>query len=41
LSKLVATTAEKWRWIESGYVRSYALMIFVGVVIIIGFIIFI
>jgi len=41
LSKLVETTAEKWRWIESGYVRSYALMIFVGVVIIIGFVIFI
>lgn len=41
LSRLVEKTAEKWRWIETGLVRSYALMIFVGVVIIIGFIMFV
>ena len=40
LSRIVESAAEKWRWIESGFVRNYALFIFLGVVVILGYIIF-
>jgi NADH-quinone oxidoreductase subunit L len=35
----VKLTAEKWSRIETGYVRNYALSVFIGVVLILGFLI--
>ena len=39
LAELVTTAAAKWRRIETGYVRNYALSIFVGVVLILGYLV--
>jgi len=39
IAEWVTTAAAKWRRIETGYVRNYALSIFVGVVLILGFLV--
>jgi len=39
LAEWVMLAAEKWRRIETGYVRNYALSIFIGVVLILGYLI--
>lgn len=39
IADLVTTTSARWRKIETGFVRNYALSIFVGVVLIIGYLI--
>ena len=39
IAEWVMLAAEKWRRIETGYVRNYALSIFIGVVLILGYLI--
>jgi NADH:ubiquinone oxidoreductase subunit 5 (subunit L)/multisubunit Na+/H+ antiporter MnhA subunit len=39
LGDSVKRTAAKWRVIETGYVRNYALSFFIGVVLILGYLI--